>query len=50
MVYDRPDPQVHQWFIPRMYLCDTVNSMLTTVFSLFAIFFMQLWGKISPNS
>ncbi|MGD8835732.1 MAG: cobaltochelatase subunit CobN [Desulfobacteraceae bacterium] len=41
----RLDPQVHRWFIPRTYLRHAVNSMLRSVFSLFAIFFMQLWGK-----
>jgi hypothetical protein len=45
MAYNRPDPQVHHWFIPRTYPQHAVNSMLTGVFSLFAIFFMQLWGK-----
>jgi hypothetical protein len=47
MAYNRPDPQVHHWFIPQTYLWHAVNSMLPTVFSLFAIFFMQLWGGAS---
>ena len=29
------------------YLWHAVKSMLTRVFSLFAIFFMQLWGNVS---
>ncbi len=50
MAYNRPDPQVHHWFIPRTYLQHAVNLMLTSVFSLFAIFFMQLWGKFPAAS
>jgi hypothetical protein len=44
MAYNRPDPQVHHWFIPQLYLWHAVNLMLTRIFTLFAIFFMQLWG------
>jgi hypothetical protein len=44
MAYNRPDPQVYHWFIPLMYLWHFVNSMLTRSSSIFAIFFIQLWG------
>jgi len=42
MAYNRPDPQVHRWFIAQIAQKNDVNSMLTGVFNLFAIIFMQL--------
>ncbi|MGD8833653.1 MAG: hypothetical protein PVJ19_01900 [Desulfobacteraceae bacterium] len=48
MADNRPDPQVRQRFIPRTYLYLAVYSIIKSVFRLFAIFFMQLWGSQVP--
>ncbi len=42
MAYNRPDPQVHHWLIPRLGLKYRVSSMHIRLFNLLAIFFMQL--------
>jgi hypothetical protein len=39
MANKKRDPQVHHWLIPKSYLQHAIHSMLTSVFSLFAIFF-----------
>jgi hypothetical protein len=44
IAYNRSNPQVHHWFIPRMPTYYGVSSQLPTIISPFAAFVMQLWG------
>jgi hypothetical protein len=46
MAYNRPDPQVHHWLIPRMYPWHSADSMLTKIFSFFAIFIVGFQEKL----
>ena len=45
MAYNRPDPQVHHWWIPHKVLQLGVDSIFIRVSQLLAIFFMQLGGS-----
>jgi hypothetical protein len=48
MACNRPNPQVHHWFIPHKVLQYVVDSIFTRGSQLLAIFFMQLGGQPSP--
>ena len=45
MAYNSPDPSKHRWCSAKKRGWHLFCSMLITAFAIFAIFFMQLWGR-----